>query len=200
MKHNVEYYIPKEWEHCDLFPNLKNKVSVNDIKNNVSSTHQEPSFVYHNIPNNSGLLEINGFFQSWKYLEGVENEVIDELSFSKERIDQALFKMSKDTIKLCVHVRWGDIYDRETGGGHKGFEKWHPTMSLKIANLTECFCPPQGLIVGTGQLQEMFAIKMAAVELLLKKVLLTHQKTILDFSILQLQEILVPETLEAAFN
>ena len=38
--------------------------------------------------------------------------------------------MSKDTIKLCVHVRWGDIYDRETGGGHKGFEKWHPTMSL----------------------------------------------------------------------
>ena len=67
IKRNVEYYIPKEWEHCDLFPNLKNKISVNDIKPNVSSTHQEPSFVYHNIPNNSGLLEINGFFQSWKY-------------------------------------------------------------------------------------------------------------------------------------
>ena len=130
MKRNVEYYIPKEWEHCDLFPNLKNKISVNDIKHNVSSTHQEPSFVYHNIPNNSGLLEINGFFQSWKYLEGFEDEVIEELSFSKERIDKALSKMSKDIIKLCVHVRWGDIYDRETGGGHKGFEKWHPTMSL----------------------------------------------------------------------
>ena len=59
------------------------------------STHQEPSFVYHNIPNNSGLLEINGFFQSWKYLEGVENEVIDELSFSKENLDSVFCKKPK---------------------------------------------------------------------------------------------------------
>jgi hypothetical protein len=130
MKRNVEYYIPKEWEHCDLFPNLKNKVLVNNIKNNISSTHQEPSFVYHNIPNNSGLLEINGFFQSWKYFEGFEDKVIEELSFSKERIDKALSKMSKDTIKLCIHVRWGDVYDRPKGNELEEFKKYHPTMSL----------------------------------------------------------------------
>ena len=130
MKRNIDYYIPKEWEHSDLFPNLKNKISIDEITRNISSTHREPSFAYHNIPEISGLLEINGFFQSWKYFEGFEDKLINELSFSEENIDKAVSKMSKDTIKLCVHVRWGDVYDRKTGGGHKGFEKWHPTMSL----------------------------------------------------------------------
>jgi hypothetical protein len=130
IKRNVEYYIPEEWEHCDLFPNLKNKLPIDEIKKNITSTHHEPAFVYHNIPNVSGLLEINGFFQSWKYFEGIEDMVINELSFSEENINKASSKISKDTIKLCVHVRWGDVYDRKTGGGHKGFEKWHPVMSL----------------------------------------------------------------------
>jgi hypothetical protein len=39
--------------------------------------------------------------------------------------------MSKDTIKLCLHVRWGDIYDRKTNGGHKGVENYHPVMTLQ---------------------------------------------------------------------
>jgi hypothetical protein len=130
MKRNIDYYIPKEWEHSNLFPNLKNKLSVDEIKTNISSIHREPSFAYHNIPEVSGLLEINGFFQSWKYFEGFEDRLINELSFSEENISKSISKMSKDTIKLCVHVRWGDVYDKKTGGGHKGFEKWHPTMSL----------------------------------------------------------------------
>lgn len=130
MKRNVDYFIPKEWEHCNLFPNLKNKLPIDDIRRNITASHKEPSFAYHNIPNKKGLLEIIGFFQSWRYLEGFENSVIDELSFSEEIVTEALSKMSKNTVKLCVHVRWGDIYDRKTGGGHKGFEKWHPTMTL----------------------------------------------------------------------
>jgi hypothetical protein len=130
LKQGVEYYIPREWEHCDLFPNLKNKLPIVDIKRNIISTHREPYFAYHKIPDSSGLLEINGFFQSWKYFEGFEDKVIEGLSFSEESINKSLSKMSKDTIKLCVHLRWGDIYDRKNGESHKVLENWHPSMSL----------------------------------------------------------------------
>lgn len=131
LKRNVEYYIPTEWEHLKLFPNLKNVISSNELKQQISKTHSEPTFAFHNIPDTSNILEIVGYFQSWKFFEGFENEVRHDLTFSNESIERASSRMSKDTVKLCLHVRWGDIYDRKTGGGHKGVENYHPVMTLK---------------------------------------------------------------------
>jgi len=131
LKRNTEYYIPYEWEHSKLFPNLKNIIPIKEINQNITSRHNEPSFAYHNIPETSGILEINGYFQSWKYFEGFEKDVQNSLTFQQSYLDNALSKMSKDTIKICLHVRWGDIYDRKTGGGHKGIENYHPVMTLE---------------------------------------------------------------------
>jgi len=131
LKRNVEYFIPNEWEHSKLFPNLKNVISSNEIKEQISKTHSEPTFAYHNIPDTSNILEIVGYFQSWKFFDGFESEVRNDLTFSDESIEKASSRMSKDMVKLCIHVRWGDVYDRKTGGGHKGVENYHPVMTLK---------------------------------------------------------------------
>jgi hypothetical protein len=131
LKRNSEYFIPSEWEHSKLFPNLKNVISSHDINQQITSTHREPTFAYHNIPDTSGILKIEGYFQSWKFFEGYDDKIRESLSFSDDLIEKASSRMSKDTIKLCLHVRWGDIYDRKTNGGHKGVENYHPVMTLQ---------------------------------------------------------------------
>ena len=131
LKRNVDYYIPTEWEHSDKFPNLKNKLSSNEIRQGVTLSHYEPSFAFHNIPDTHGITQIFGYFQSWKFFEGFENEIKNSLTFSDDLIEKSSSRMSKDTVKLCVHIRWGDIYDKNAGGGHKGNEKYHPVMTLK---------------------------------------------------------------------
>jgi hypothetical protein len=131
LKRNVEYFIPVEWEHSNIFPNLKNKIPTQQIKNDVTGYHNESKFGFHDIPDTNGILEITGYFQSWKFFEGYENDVRNDLSFSDELIKLASSKMSEGTTKLCVHLRWGDPYDRRVGGGHKGVENFHPVMTLK---------------------------------------------------------------------
>ena len=131
LKKNTEYFIPSEWEHCKLFPNLKNVISVNELKPQITSSHRESNFGFHNIPETNGILEIVGYYQSWKFFESFEKEIRESLSFPNELIEKASLRMSKDTIKLCVHIRWGDIYDRKTNGGHKGVENYHPVMTLQ---------------------------------------------------------------------
>jgi len=131
LKRNTEYYIPIEWEHAKVFPNLKNVISSNEIKSQITSRHHESKFGYHNIPDTNGILELTGYFQSCKFFEGYDNEVRNELSFSNELIEKSASRMSKDTIKLCIHIRWGDIFDRKRGGGHKGVENFHPVMTLE---------------------------------------------------------------------
>jgi hypothetical protein len=131
LKRNSEYFIPSEWEHSKLFPNLKNVISSHDINQQITSTHREPTFAYHNIPDTIGILKIEGYFQSWKFFEGYDNKIRESLSFSDDLIEKASSRMSKDTIKLCLHIRWGDIYDRKTNGGHKGVENYHPVMTLQ---------------------------------------------------------------------
>lgn len=131
LKRNAEYFIPAEWEHSNIFPNLKNKIPTQQIRNEVTGYHNESKFGFHDIPDTNGILEITGYFQSWKFFEGYENDVRNDLSFSEELIKIASSKMSEGTTKLCVHLRWGDPYDRRVGGGHKGVENFHPVMTLK---------------------------------------------------------------------
>jgi hypothetical protein len=131
LKRNSEYFMPSEWEHLNVFPNLKSVMSSDDIRKEITLSHHEPNFAYHDIPDTTGIAEIFGYFQSWKFFEGYENEVRNTLSFSEELIKKSESRMSKETVKLCVHIRWGDVYDRRTGGGHKGIENFHPVMTLK---------------------------------------------------------------------
>lgn len=130
-KNKKDYYIPKEWEFINLFPNLKNVCSKKEIESHITDTHYEISFAFHDIPSTNGLLNINGYFQSWKYFDGLENEIIESFNFNEEKLKNSYSRVSSDKIKLCVHVRWGDPYDRKTKGGHKGVENFHPVMSLK---------------------------------------------------------------------
>jgi hypothetical protein len=129
-KRGVEYFIPSEWEHSSIFPHLKNVIPQSQIKPQISHLHRESKFGYHDLPNTEGILEIFGYFQSWKFFESFEKQVRDELTFSDELIKSARSRLSYDTVKLCVHIRWGDIYDRKRNGGHKGVENFHPVMSL----------------------------------------------------------------------
>lgn len=132
LKKNTEYFVPNEWEHSKMFFNLKNVISSNEIKEQITNTHNEPTFAYHNIPDTHGILRIEGYFQSWKFFEGFEDEIKTAFTFPNELIEKASSKMSKDTVKLCVHLRWGDKYDRQTDGrGHKGVEHYHPVMTLQ---------------------------------------------------------------------
>lgn len=131
MKRNVDYYIPIEWEHANKFPNLKNVISVNEIRKQITSVHRESKFGYHIIPETSGILELVGYFQSCKFFEGFEDDVRNSLKFSEELLQKSLSRMSNGTTKLCVHIRWGDVYDRVRNGGHKGVENFHPVMTLQ---------------------------------------------------------------------
>jgi hypothetical protein len=131
LKRNAEYYIPSEWGHASKFPNLKNVIPTNEIRRQITTVHRESKFGYHVIPETPGILEIAGYFQSCKFFEGFEREVRNSLKFSEDLIQKSLSRMSKDTIKLCVHIRWGDVYDRVRNGGHKGVENFHPVMTLE---------------------------------------------------------------------
>lgn len=130
LKKKCDYFLPSEWEHSEVFPNLKNMIAKKDIISQITSHYYQPNFSYNDIPSTTGILNINGYFQSYKFFEGFENEIITSLKFSDKLIDNALSKISKDTIKVCVHVRWGDVYDRKVGGGFKENQDRHPIMTI----------------------------------------------------------------------
>jgi Glycosyl transferase family 11 len=130
LKKNCDYYIPNNWEYAKLFPNLKNVIPLKEITSQITSHYTQPNFGFDHIPNTSGILNINGYFQSWKFFEGFENEIISSFTFSNELVEKALVKLSKDTVKICVHLRWGDVYDRLVGGGYKENQDKYTIMSL----------------------------------------------------------------------
>jgi hypothetical protein len=133
-KNNKNFYIPLEWKHCDIFPYLSNKVSFLDIEKNVTFKHIENKFGYHEIPSDSGLIELMGYFQSSKFLEGYEDVIRENLKIDEKIIEQVSNKINQSSKKLSVHIRWGDVYDRERNVGHKGVEQYHPVMSLEYYN------------------------------------------------------------------
>ena len=130
LKYNSNYYIPEEWEHSKLFPKLKNVLKSSEIRPYVNLSHKEPKFGYHDIPFRNNLVEIQGYFQSWKFFENCFENVINDLSFDEKLVSDVKKKIKNDTSKICVHIRWGDPYDRKVGGGHKGIEDKHPVMTL----------------------------------------------------------------------
>lgn len=127
---NIDYFIPKEWEHCELFPNLKNTFLSEDIKKNINKKHQESKFGYHDIETSDKITEIIGYFQSHSFFSNHELTVKHDLELNPELVNEVKKKLNPKTVKVCIHIRWGDPYDRNVGGGHKGVENRHPVMTL----------------------------------------------------------------------
>jgi hypothetical protein len=130
IEKNTEYFIPSEWEHCDLFPNLKNVIPSNDIRSNIDNKHHETKFGIHQIEISDKITEIIGYYQSNDFFKNYELNLRNDLKINENYINNIKNKINPDTIKLCVHIRWGDPYDRIVGGGHKGVEDKHPIMTL----------------------------------------------------------------------
>jgi hypothetical protein len=130
IKNNSSFFVPSEWEHAKLFPNLPTRSSVK-IKSNISLTHKESKFGIHNIPTSDKLVEIVGYFQSSLFFDDYEKKVLEYLVFDPTIIEKVNSKMNQNSKKLSIHIRWGDQYDRKFGGGHKGVEHRHPVLTLE---------------------------------------------------------------------
>lgn len=132
-KNNIEYHIPKEWEHLKYFKseNNENILPSKEIQSKITSTYHESGFHYNELPSNVDYLQIKGYFQSEKYFDTAYNEILSFFDFKDEFIDKVKTNFSEDLVRVCLHVRHGDFYDRRTGGGHKGNENYHPVMTLK---------------------------------------------------------------------
>lgn len=130
LEKNINYYIPEEWEHCELFPNLKNTIPCDLIKQHIDKKHQESKFGFHSIETSNKITEIIGYFQSYNFFSNYESSLKNDLKINEKIINKVKSKLDPTTVKVCVHVRWGDPYDRKVGGGHKGVENRHPVMTL----------------------------------------------------------------------
>lgn len=131
LENGTEYFIPSEWEHCILFPNLKNVTPANTIQPNIDKKHHESKFGFHKILTSNKITEIIGYYQSNDFFKNFESNLRYDLKINDEYIDNVKNKINPNTTKLCVHIRWGDPYDRNVGGGHKGVEDRHPVMTLE---------------------------------------------------------------------
>jgi hypothetical protein len=129
LKNNCSFYVPSEWEHSQLFPNLP-YFSKNEISLFLNKVHQETKFGYHQIPEPKGVTELVGYFQSSVFFDEYKNNIKKILEINSDVLKRNEKKINQSTKKLSIHVRWGDPYDRSVGGGHKGVETKHPTMTL----------------------------------------------------------------------
>lgn len=133
-QHNLEYYIPSDWKYRIYLENSYQYHTVEDIRSSIHATYTEPGFHYNMIPIiDNGIVEIQGYFQSYKYFEHATKEIQDFFEFNTNILQSVLnayFKESKT--RLSIHIRHGDFFDRARNGGHKGNEHYHPVMSLQF--------------------------------------------------------------------
>jgi len=129
LQNNCGFYIPTEWEHKNLFPNLP-FYDKNQIEKNINKIHQELKFGFHEIPISDKIIELKGYFQSVNFFDEYRNIVKKYLSLNSDTVTKIKNNLNSESKKLSIHIRWGDPYDRSVGGGHKGIENKHPTMTL----------------------------------------------------------------------
>lgn len=82
----------------------------------IESTYQEQEFNFNsnifNILNNTA---IDGYFQSYKYFEKYNNQILDEFTFKKEILYKCFNIISKYKNPVSIHIRRGDYVN------HPGF-------------------------------------------------------------------------------
>lgn len=109
LRNNDQYKFPL-WDLEPYF-NLHGCFS-----NNISPTlkYQEPFFHYQEIQHKNGTLDINGYFQSWKYFEDKKSEII--------RLLTPNYNVQIEPGLCSIHVRRGDYLK---------FEDCHPVLGNK---------------------------------------------------------------------
>lgn len=112
LRNNDQYKFPT-WQLEPYF-NLHGCFS-NNIR--PTSKYQEPFFHYREIQHKNGTLDINGYFQSWKYFEDKKSEVI--------RLLTPNYNVRQEPGLCSIHVRRGDYLK---------FEDCHPVLSNNYYN------------------------------------------------------------------
>lgn len=100
-KYNTNYFI-KDWKYAHYFKN-----SFNKGNKRLAFTYREKDFTYDPIPQKTQL-EIEGYFQSEKYFEGVDIKTQFEPS---EEVEKYINEKYGELLKgetISVHVRRGD--------------------------------------------------------------------------------------------
>lgn len=116
LKHNRIVQLP-EWEYFKYFkfPFQTN----NDIK--VDKTYVEPAFHFNEIPDfDEDHVDLNGYFQSYKYSNDIDLNVLFELKDEyKKQVDDLYKKINPLGLRtVSVHVRRGDYLNAGTNEYH----------------------------------------------------------------------------------
>lgn len=95
-KYNTSYFLPK-WEYAKYF-----KHNFNTQNRRVHNIWREPDFTYSPIPAKSNL-DLEGYFQSEKYFEGVDIKKYFE---------------PREDFETVIEDRYGDLFTKETCSVH----------------------------------------------------------------------------------
>jgi hypothetical protein len=63
---------------------------------------------FHNIPDDNGIIEIDGYFQSYKHFIGNEQYILDEFKFKAHILNKCTDIIGKYNNPVSIHVRRGD--------------------------------------------------------------------------------------------
>lgn len=104
-KHGKTPVIP-DWKYLEYFPNLP-KPTANIP---IDRVYNEPAFEYNEIPNFSHPFDMNGYFQSAKYHEGIDIQNLFKLPEHVEDYLSQTFQMKNPLKKktCSIHIRRGD--------------------------------------------------------------------------------------------
>lgn len=99
-KHNVPWYIPPHYHHRQIYKYWKFPIYKGNIRKlPVYDTATDEGFPYADIPLYPNGVKLRGFFQSYKYLEPVKEEVLKAWNF---KVYPELRNFTS------IHIRRGD--------------------------------------------------------------------------------------------
>jgi hypothetical protein len=122
-KHKVNYFLPN-WSYSKSFD-----YQFNQQPRKCQFVHREPDFTYSTIPYKSSL-DLEGYFQSEKYFEGLDMKEI--------------FKPSKE-IETYINEKYGEVLKGETvsihvrRGDYLNLSDYHFNLSLEYYNSSISF-------------------------------------------------------------
>ncbi len=123
-KHNYKFHVPADWKHKQFFESTELISTDTDyLKEHINYQFCEDGFHYQEIPKISeddAMLELIGYYQSYKYFDHAKAEVLDFFTFKSDivnKVKQLYFSDSK--VRLSVHIRHGDYYDRSRNKGQQ---------------------------------------------------------------------------------
>lgn len=101
-KNNDEAVIPDSWKYIGIFDDrFFVKLPKNVIEKEIKSEYNEPFFHYQEISYQDGM-NLNGYYQSWKYFEGINVQSL--LKPSQNLVDTILKTKNKDLDKTYDEI------------------------------------------------------------------------------------------------